>query len=183
MTDEHAESLSYYRANPPSCLDGLRCTAIETPGFRFDGHGSPINAIFEVVCPCGGTTFEAWGWMGEEDDDIHPPVTLHCDECEATYDIFDPAKHGWDGTQTKVFDNVDDDDDRAPVDFPESGLSEFVVRFEFGTDIDVRRRVSTTLIGDGDAELHGTPQDAFTWITILVRDGDELHVLFDWECA
>jgi hypothetical protein len=42
------EQLVHYRNNPPSCLAGLRCTATDLPGYVFDGHGEPVNAIFAV---------------------------------------------------------------------------------------------------------------------------------------
>lgn len=40
----------HYRANPPSCLAALRCTVTDLPGYVFDGHGEPVNAIFAVAC-------------------------------------------------------------------------------------------------------------------------------------
>ena len=49
-----AEQLAYYRSHPPRALSGLRATPIEVE-FQFDGHGEPINSIFEVACPCAFT--------------------------------------------------------------------------------------------------------------------------------
>src|SRR5262249_30166319 len=88
------EQLAFYRGHPPDALDGLGCKAISLPDYQFDGHGDPVNAIFEVLCRCGSKRFAATGWV-DEDNDIGPPVTLFCDECEEVYDIFDQAKHGF----------------------------------------------------------------------------------------
>jgi hypothetical protein len=169
------EQTAFYRGHPPSALDRLGCRPISLPDHQFDGHGEPVNAIFEVACRCGCKRFAATGWVNE-DNDIGPPVTLFCDECQEQYEIFDEAKHGFDALVTATGGGVSrgrEDGSDHPNDFPDPEPPyEVVVRFEFASDL---------LGGD---EWKGREQDAFTWITVLARKADgSVETLIDWECA
>jgi len=169
------EQLAFYRGHPPDALDGLGCKAISLPDYQFDGHGDPVNAIFEVLCRCGSKRFAATGWV-DEDNDIGPPVTLFCDECEEVYDIFDQAKHGFNALGAALRGDVSwgrDYDSDHPDDFPDPEPPyEVVVRFEFASD------------ALGGEKWKGREQNAFTWITVLARKPDgSLETLIDWECA
>jgi hypothetical protein len=169
------EQLAFYKGHPPGALDGLGCRAISLPDHEFDGHGEPVNAIFEVSCRCGSKRFAATGWVNE-DNDIGPPVTLFCDECEEEYEIFDEAQHGYEALLAAIEGGVlggREDDSDHPDDFPDPEPPyEVVVRFEFASDV---------LGGD---KWKGQEQDAFTWITVLARKPDgTLETLIEWECG
>src|SRR5688500_12823536 len=90
------EQRAFYRRHPPRLLERLRVHAIEMDEEAFDGHGEPVNAIFEVQCPCGSRRFIAVGY-GLEDGLVEPPITLECAGCGSERLLFDPARHGYDG--------------------------------------------------------------------------------------
>jgi hypothetical protein len=170
-----AEQLAHYRAHPPRALAGLRVTPIDLD-FTFDGHGEPINAIFEVACPCGCAQFTVSG--GLDDDEIRDPIELECDECEEVYVVFNGKEHGYDGEQRNAGDDYPEPDDYNelhPTEF--EAPHEIVVRFEFGSEE----------LGnpDGAAKWRGREQDLFTWFTLLARNAEtkEIAFLYDSECA
>lgn len=168
-----AEQLAFYRSHPPRALGRLRATAVEHIDWQFDGHGEPVNSIFELACPCGAKLFTATCGVDASDDgnEVCPPIGLECGACEAAFEIFDPSKHGWDGVMCgDTFDEPGGYDDlEGDIQAPH----EIVVRFEHGSD---------TL---GRPELVGREQDVFTWFTLLARNPEtkELEQLFEWECA
>jgi hypothetical protein len=169
-----AEQLTFYRTHPPRALGELCATAIEQTDWKFDGHGEPVNSIFELACPCGSKLFTATCGVATSDDgnEVSPPIGIECDACEATFEIFDPGEHGWDAVmcgdgfdEPEGYDDLEGNDVHAP--------HQVVVRFEHASD---------TL---GDPELAGREQDVFTWFTLLARDPEtqRLEQLFEWECA
>jgi hypothetical protein len=165
------DQLSYYHAHPPRCLEGLTCTPARLTDFAFDGHGEPVNALFQVACPCGSELFTSLAHR--EDGEFVPPIHLECDGCAATRVIFDPRHHGYDGALGN------NGSREVPAELAELGLSDVdlphpvIVRFEFASEI------------LGDDQWAGRERDLFTWITILARsvDGEEVVQLFDYECA
>jgi hypothetical protein len=168
------EQLAFYRSHPPSALGDLRAAAVEHIDWKFDGHGEPVNSIFELACPCGSKLFTATCGIQTSDDinEVSPPIGVECDACEAAFDVFDPSEHGWNAVlcgdtfdEPEAYDDLEGDDIAAP--------HEVIVRFEHGSE---------TL---GDPELVGREQDVFTWFTLLARDPDtkRLEQLFEWECA
>jgi hypothetical protein len=169
-----AEQLAFYRSHPPRALGTLSATAVEHVDWTFDGHGEPVNSIFELACACGGTLFTATCGIaiGDDGNEVAPPIGIACDACEAAYEIFDPSEHGWDAVmcgdeldEPDAFDDLEGDAIAAP--------HEVVVRFEHG---------SNTL---GDPALAGREPDVFTWFTLLARDPatGRYEQLFEWECA
>jgi hypothetical protein len=166
-----AEQLAFYRSHPPRALEKLRATAIEQIDWTFDGHGEPVNSIFELACPCGSKLFTATCGLAS-DNMVSPPIGIECDACEAIFEIFDPSEHGWDAVmcgdtfdEPAAYGDLVGEDIEAP--------HEIVVRFEHGSE---------TL---GDPELAGREQDVFSWFTLLARDAKSkrLAQLFEWECA
>lgn len=166
------EQVVFYRAHPPSCLAGLTAKPIDLD-FTFDGHGEPVNAIFEVSCSCGNALFIAACTV--EEDTIRAPITLECAGCDAEHVIYDPSRHGYDALAGGLpADELSDDsyaDELTPetVDMPHH----VIVRFEFPSD------------HLGGPDHQGREQDLFSWITILARDPKtgEIAFLFDDECA
>ncbi|HUQ04544.1 MAG TPA: hypothetical protein VM261_18715 [Kofleriaceae bacterium] len=167
------EQLAHYRAHPPSALAGLTAKPVDV-NFAFDGHGEPVNAVFELTCPCGSALFIATAYL--EDEEWQPPIALECTACEAEHVIYDRSKHGYDavvgggGSDEPDDDAVADELTPDDVDVPHQVL----IRFEFPSDH----------LG-GDADVKGREHDLFSWITILARDAQtgDLAFLFDDECA
>lgn len=166
------EQVTFYRAHPPSCLAGLTAKPIELD-FTFDGHGEPVNAIFEVTCACGSALFVAACMI--EDDSIRPPITLECAGCEAEYVIYDPSRHGYDAVAGGLpADELGDDsyaDEITPEDIEMP--HQVIVRFEFPSD------------HLGEPRHEGREPELFSWITVLARDARSgaVEFLFDDECA
>lgn len=162
------EQISHYRRRPPSCLTGLRPTTVDLDEFQFDGHGEAVNAIFAIACACGSTRFTATAHVPEEDSWPEPPVTLSCAACNTSYEVFDAAKHGYDG----VLDNSEFDTVGTAREITRNSC-EIIARFEYPSDL------------LGDDEFKEIEHDLFSWITIVGRDPDsrELVTLFDFECA
>src|SRR5687768_7744642 len=76
------QQLAFYNTHPPRCLDDLTCTRIEVPDFTFDGHGEPVNAVFELTCSCGSKLFAVLAHC--DDGEFVSPVYLKCDACDVT---------------------------------------------------------------------------------------------------
>jgi hypothetical protein len=166
-----AAQLAHYRSHPPSALRPLRVTPIESLAWDFDGHGEPVNSIFELACPCGSTLFTPECGL-EIDDEVAPPITIVCASCDAATVVFDPNTHGWNAIMCGdrhdvpvVTGDLEGENVEAP--------HEIIVRFEHGFE-DL-----------GNPELAGRESDVFSWFTLLARDPDtkELEQLFEWECA
>lgn len=105
------EQLTFYRSHPPRALENLRTTAIEHVDWSFDGHGEPINSIFELACTCGGRLFTVTCGI-DPDEEVAPPIALECAACEAAFDIFDANQHGWNAVMCgDTFDEPDISDD------------------------------------------------------------------------
>jgi hypothetical protein len=165
------EQLAFYRSHPPRAIAELRATSVEYIEWTFDGHGEPVNSIFELACPCGSKLFTTTCGV-DDDDEVTPPIAIQCDSCDAAFDIFDASEHGWNAVMCG-------DKFEAPDAFFElegeaiAAPHEVVVRFEHGSE---------TL---GDPELAGREPDVFSWFTLLARDPEtrQLEQLFEWECA
>jgi hypothetical protein len=161
------EQLVHYRGRPPSCLGKLRCTPVELPGFAFDGHGEPVNVIFELACPCGGKEFTAMAHFDDDDDEWpQPPLVLFCEECDQDYEVFDASRHGFDA----VMGGLELEAECAEREIGADSY-EILVRFEFPSD------------HLGDERYKGIEHHLFSWITFVGRDAGELVTLFDYECA
>lgn len=161
------QQLVHYRGRPPSCIGKLRATPIELPDFVFDGHGEPVNAIFALACPCGGTRFMPMAHIDEDDDWPQPPLVLWCDDCDQDYDLFDANQHGYDA----VVGGLDLKSEAAERELSVDSC-EILVRFEFPSD------------HLGEEQHQGREHDLFSWITVVGKDeGGRLATLFDCECA
>ncbi|MGZ3455628.1 MAG: hypothetical protein ACXVEF_38845 [Polyangiales bacterium] len=88
------EQLAFYGAHPPRGLDGFRATPIRLPDWQFDGHGEPVNAIFELTCECGNAGFVALGYQRARG--YGPPIALDCVSCDVRRIVFDATRDGWD---------------------------------------------------------------------------------------
>lgn len=169
-----ADQLAHYRSHPPSALREIRATPIESIEWTFDGHGEPVNSIFELACTCGSKLFTPTCGLASGDDvnEVGPPIWLECAVCDVAVEVFNPSTHGWNAVMCG--DSYD-----APIVTGElegevvMAPHEIVVRFEHGSE-DL-----------GNPEIAGREQDVFSWFTLLARDPEtlEFEQLFDWECA
>lgn len=164
------EQVAHYRAHPPRCLDGLRATPIDVD-WKFDGHGEPVNTVFELACACGGSQFVAMCYA-DDHEEVCSPISLHCGACDAVYEIFDSGEHGYDGEAG----DLPGDEGDGPYDLETREVDEpfeAVVRFEYPSD------------HLGDAQWAGREQDLYSWFTLLARDPatKKLEHLYDVECA
>jgi hypothetical protein len=168
-----AEQRAFYDSHPPRALAGLTCAPIEPPaGFKFDGHGEPVNAVFTLACPCGNKLFMVSAWF--KDDEVRAPISVECSECDRDQEIFMSGRHGFDGELNPFESRAEDDefpDDLVPQDV--EAPHEVIIRFEYPSD------------HLGDPQWKGREQDLFSWITIVARDAEtgELSFLYDEECA
>jgi hypothetical protein len=183
-----AEQLAHYGAHPPSMLVGLTCTATTLPDVEFDGHGEPVNVLFELACECGGKRFVVVGQVASSDagdavdDDaaIASPIEVECGACGVSQQIFDERKHGYDGVQGnngEAADPVCDGGDVGELFLDEIEAPHYVVvRLEYPSD----------LLGDpADATWRGHEAEAFSWISILAKDpvSGLTGVLYECECS
>jgi hypothetical protein len=175
------EQLAFYAAHPPACIAAFTCTPTHVLDFTFDGHGEPVNAIFELACPCGSKLFDAYAQTDPDpdadrdpdDSGLMPPVELVCASCETARVIFDPRIHGWNGVHNLAGEwNVDASLQDLYID-DLGARHHIIVRFEHGSE---------TL---GDAAFTGREQDVFSWISILAKDpeSDDVELLLEHECA
>ena len=168
--------VAFYRAHPPSVLAGpaITCAAIDLSDFKFDGHGEPVNSIFELACSCGNKTFTVQGLV--ENGEALSPIELDCHGCEALHVVFDARKHGYDGALGHTGNDADEVDWDAIEELQIEGIDapyQVIVRLEYPSDV------------LGDEQWKSREHDLFSWITILARDpaSGEVGLLFDHECA
>jgi hypothetical protein len=164
------EQLAHYRAHPPRALAYLRATAIDVD-WKFDGHGEPVNTTFTLACSCGATRFTVSSGFDEDGRPVSP-VAIECAACNADWEVFDNAKHGYDAelgmglaSEPAGSDDLASDEVAPP--------HELVVRFEYPSD----------LLGRDPSD--GREHNLFSWFTLLARDPStgRLAFLFDAECS
>jgi hypothetical protein len=131
-----ADQLAHYRSHPPSALRDLRAMPIESIDWQFDGHGEPVNSIFQLGCRCGSTLFTPTCGLelGEDENTMGPPIWVECAACDAAFEVFDAGAHGWNavmcGDQDSSPPTVTGDLESQVLVAPH----EIIVRFEHGSD-------------------------------------------------
>jgi hypothetical protein len=160
-----------HREQPPSALDGVKCTRIARLNWEFDGHPDSLDVMFEIACPCGGKLFTVGAWF--DGDEARPPITIACSTCDTEHVVFDAGKHGYDAADRTIEIEPEGDvaDDLVPADFP--APHQVIIRYEYSAD----ERV--------DPKWRGREQELFTWFTLLARDAKtgQLAFIFEEECA
>lgn len=167
------DQLTYYRAHPPRALQSLQAKPCEAD-WQFDGHGEPVNVVFELTCPCAGTLFNVSCGV-DEDGTPCAPIRLECSACEMEHEIFDAEEHGYDAelNDTPHEEPPAHDDLESDIEAPH----EIVVRYEYPSE----------QLADpkGDIAWRGREQELFSWFTLLGRDpaSKRLTFLYESECA
>jgi len=171
-----ADQNAYYASHPPAAIAGLRPVPVNLGGMAFEGHGSEINAIFELTCECGNKGFHVLAHDGDEW--VVDPVYVRCSACARQTVIFDARTQGYDGALGHL--------PETPL--PTTALQELsadgigpapyrvAVRYEYTDDV----------LADPDfADWKGREAELFTWLTVIVRplSGDAAESVFDQECA
>ena len=68
---------------------------------EFDGHGSSLQSVFRLRCPCGGGAFHVRGthysknYKGDPIDFLGDPLELACPSCRRTQILFDRDRDGF----------------------------------------------------------------------------------------
>jgi hypothetical protein len=166
------EQRAFYASHRPRALDGLSARPIELPDHEFDGHGEPVNAIFELQCRCGSRQFIAFGYF-KEGEPVRPPLTIECADCDLEHVLFDDTEHGYDAEMGNNREPVDHEGAPDELWWDEFGPPyALIVRFEFPSE------------HLGDDRYAGKEPNLFSWITVLARDDTgKLMTLLDYECA
>jgi hypothetical protein len=164
------DQVRHYGAHPPRAIAAMRCSPIDVD-WKFDGHGEPVNTVFELACPCGGVLFTATCNV-DTDEEVCSPIAIRCDACAESRVIFDIGEHGYDAEVN----HDEGDDGEGPYDLETVAVDEpfeVVVRFEYPSD------------HLGDPEWSGREHDLFSWFTLLARDPEtkQLEHLYEFECA
>lgn len=171
-----AEQTAYYTGRPPAAIASLKPSPVSLPGVSFDGHGSPINACFELTCECGGKGFYVLAHDGA--DWVVDPVSVRCAACSKQTVIFDGRSQGYDGALGNL---PETPLPTTPIQelFAETlGASPYrvAVRYEYADDV----------LGDPEyADWKGRESELFTWFTVVARPmaGDAAESVFDQECS
>lgn len=171
-----AEQTAHYNSHPPAAIAGLNPVSTRLGGFTFDGHGSEVNAVFELTCQCGNKGFHVLAHDGDEW--VVDPVYVRCSACAKQAVIFDARGQGYDGALGHL--------PESPA--PATALQELsadgigpapyrvAVRYEYAEDV----------LADPDfADWKGREAELFTWFTVVARplNGDGAESVFDQECA
>jgi hypothetical protein len=170
-----SDQQAWYAANPPETIKALRPKLTQLPGFVFDGHGEPVNAVFELSCACGGAGFTVEGADGAE---VQDPFSLRCAACGQETVIFDSRKHGYDGALGHNESLPPPAAERAELIANDIGDSPYriLVRYEYASDV---------MGEESFAEWKGRENALYTWFTLLARpmSGDAVEAIYDQECS
>ncbi len=170
------EQIQYYQANPPSSFNALKLTSSALADYPFDGHGEPINSIFDVACVCGGRNFVAYA-HDRDDEWRDDPISLKCASCGRESRVFDARKDGYDGALGHNTYIEPRTTDRVELTDVELGAPPYrlVVRFEHLSDV----------LGGDFSEWKGRESDLYSWFTLVAisRSGEVAATLFERECA
>lgn len=171
-----SEQIAHYTSRPPAAIGSLKPAPVHLSGITFDGHGSPINSVFELTCECGSKGFSVLAHDG--DDWVVDPVSVRCAGCNKQTVIFDARSQGYDGALGNLPDTP------APATAIQELLSESLgaspyrvaVRYEYADDV----------LGDPEyADWKDRESELFTWFTVVARplSGEGAESVFDQECS
>jgi hypothetical protein len=190
----------YYRSHLPRCLASFRATPANVPDWHFDGHGSlsefkakfpgkqiqapeHINTVFQMSCKCGSDSFFvfAYAWNNPKAPGqfvFLSPISLQCETCKASAELFDCAVHGHDAEYGNSPPSMRAEGKREEVECGGCDLNKVLqvfVRFEYPDD----------LLRADFKELDGRQQDFFTWFSLLGKctKCSSLLPIGEYECA
>jgi len=184
--DEDAEVLARLRAaerrvrtTPPRCLSGFTTRPSSLKGVRFDGHGEPLNVVYQVACACGHDAFRALGHRVTIDgyNAFVSPLALECAACGKVTELFDAAEHGYDP-------EVCGHSYAARGTGPREPFACGHCRGEVMT-AHARFEHSSETLEDSTGEFTGREHDLFTWFTLVgeCRGCGGVLEVADFECA
>lgn len=171
-----SEQIAHYSSRPPAAVASLKPAPVALSGVTFDGHGSPINSVFELTCECGGKGFSVLAHDG--DDWVVDPVSVRCASCNKQTVIFDARSQGYDGALGNLPETAAPTTPIQELSSESLGASPYrvAVRYEYADDV----------LGDPEyADWKGRESELFTWFTVIARplSGDGAESVFDQECS
>jgi len=171
-----ADQAAYYSGHPPAAIGGLRPAAVSLGSFAFDGHGSPVNVVFELTCECGNKGFHVLAHDGDEW--VVDPVYVRCSACAKQTAIFDARSQGYDGALGHLPETAAPTTALQELSADGIGPAPYrvAVRYEYAEDV----------LADPDfADWKGREAELFTWFTVVARPlaGDGAESVFDQECS
>jgi hypothetical protein len=170
---EIEDQVEYYEVHPPSSLVGMGVNAIDVD-FDFTVREDTANSVFELVCPCSNTMFEASCWVDR--GEVAPPISVLCTSCGRQHIIHDPAIHGYDA-------HLGEGEPWAPSPSAFAGPLGNDEDIEIPHQIFLRYEYPADVLEDG--EYDGREHDLYTMITILAHDPDtgELGLMYEEDCS
>jgi hypothetical protein len=165
---------------PPRCLAGFKLRSSDLKGVTFDGHGEPLNKVFQLACTCGHDHFQVLGHHLTNDRGTSifvSPLALQCAACEKVTELIDTDKHGYDAELGLGSATIRGTADRTPFACDECGVRPMTAhaRFEHSSDI----------FEDSTGEFEGNEQNLFTWFSLVghCEGCKRLLRVADFECA
>jgi hypothetical protein len=151
------EQIAYYSSKPPASFSHLRLTPIPMPDHPFDGHGEPVNSVFEIACTCGGQEFIASAHEGEGGWSTDP-LSIRCNACGLEQVVFNYCLHGYDGALGHYGEPKPPTTSRIVLTGEDIGQPPYriAVRFEYPSDI---------LGDDGFKDWKGREGELYSWFT------------------
>ncbi len=168
------------RITPPRCLCGFQVKPSALSGMVFDGHGEPLNAVFQLRCACDGEQFLVLGHhkTNQGHSIFVSPLALRCSACSKTTELIDTNEHGYDPELGHRATTIRGEGERTPYACPECGVRPMSAhaRFEHSGE------VLEDSYGDFSGRQH---QDLFTWFSLVGECSGCKQVLYvaDFECA
>lgn len=162
---------------PPACVAGA--APILDPGDAVDGV-EQFGTHFRLGCPCGSREMAVLCFPTKVGSDVLnlAPLALQCTACSKVIEVFDPARHGYDGEVGDGGAGKRGSGARQPFRCTACGhaAGEPIASFSFNDPESFE-----TL----PPELHGREQDTFDWFTLEVKCAGcgEVEYVVDYECA
>ncbi len=149
------------RTTPPRCLSGFKVQPERLQGVVFDGHGEPLNKVFQLRCECGHDRFLVLGHhkTNRGHSIFVSPLALQCSACDKTTELVDTKEHGYDAELGHGSATIRGEGARAPFACPTCGVRPMSAhaRFEHSGEV----------LEDSTGEFTGKEQDLFTWFSLV----------------
>jgi hypothetical protein len=167
------------RSTPPRCLEGFALRPSRLKGVVFDGHGEPLNKVYQLACACGHDRFRVLGHhvMNQRTPVFVSPLALECAACGKLTELIDTDVHGYDAELGHGSATIRGTGPRTPFACDTCGVRPMTAHARF--------EHSSETLEDSTGAFSGNEQNLFTWFSLVGQCdgcGRVLHVA-DFECA